>query len=234
MMEVRNQQTVTLTTADSLLRIVSRIREYPREDAPDDAIPTCHQYPMLVCFHELLVEEEQPYALHKLALAKCEHISRRCGAVFRLVVVLHVVGELGTGSKHMRSCNHDGNLTAGMYAKCPPRLANATKKTKRSNAVQPPVSSASIRTKGKERARPEGSSGEEQDVAPVLRATGKHLRDIPASEQGSEDEEDAPEPVSKRFRPLPTVHFDAEVIREYELVLQCPKYVPAICYTLSR
>ncbi|KAL1943742.1 hypothetical protein VTO73DRAFT_4187 [Trametes versicolor] len=113
----------------------------------------------------------------------------------------------------------------------PPRLADATKKKKRSDAVQPPVSSTSTRTKGKERALPEGSSGEEENVAPAPRANGKHPRDAPASEEGSEDDEDAPEPVSKRFRPHPTIHFDSELIREYELVVQCSKYVPepAIC-----
>ena len=48
---------ITVKATHLLFRIISRIGKKTGEDPADDAIPTLHEQAMLICFHEVGVEQ---------------------------------------------------------------------------------------------------------------------------------------------------------------------------------
>lgn len=67
----------------------------------------------------------------------------------------------------------------------------------------------------------ESSSGDEDNHLAASVKTKKRPHAEPLEEPVSGDEDPAPNTISKKIRVLPPVTYDAEVIRQFELVMEC-------------
>ncbi|OJT06903.1 hypothetical protein TRAPUB_2243 [Trametes pubescens] len=99
------------------------------------------------------------------------------------------------------------------HSRAAPKPAAAASAPKRPAAVQskPATRLASIEA---------SSADEDIDLAAHVKAK-KRKRSESIEEPASGDEEPAPDTISKKMRVLPPVTYDAEVIRQFEVVMEC-------------
>ena len=73
-----------------LFRIVSRMSNESREEAAADFVNKFHNYPINVCVHELIIEDEIPNQLHQFASTMFEDIARRINPKKIVIEVLKI------------------------------------------------------------------------------------------------------------------------------------------------